>query len=67
MPLEISRNDIRNTEADAIVCPTDSFLSGSGGVDRIIHELSGKQLDEFCARIGHISPGEAVLSDSYGL
>ncbi|MBQ6477855.1 MAG: macro domain-containing protein [Erysipelotrichaceae bacterium] len=67
MPLEISRNDIRNISADAIVCPTDVFLSGSGGVDRIIHELSGEKLDEFCFGIGHISAGEAVLSDSFDL
>ena len=67
MPLEISRNDIRNITADAIVCPSDVFLSGSGGVDRIIHELAGKKLDEACAVIDHISPGEAVLTDSYDL
>ena len=67
MPLEISRNDIRNITADAIVCPSDVFLSGSGGVDRIIHELAGKQLDEACSVIGQISTGEAVLTDSYDL
>ena len=67
MPLEISRNDIRNITADAIVCPSDAFLSGAGGVDRIIHELSGKQLDEACAAISPISAGEAVLTDSYDL
>ena len=67
MPLEISRNDIRNMTADAIVCPTDVFLSGSGGVDRIIHELAGKQLDEACTVIDHLSAGEAVLTDSYDL
>ncbi|MBO4920111.1 MAG: macro domain-containing protein [Erysipelotrichaceae bacterium] len=67
MPLEISRNDIRNITADAIVCPTDSFLSGSGGVDRIIHGLAGTKLDEACADIGRISPGEAVLTGPYDL
>ena len=67
MPLQISRNDIRNISADAIVCPTDVFFSGSGGVDRIIHELSGKRLDECCSGISPLSAGEAVLTDSYDM
>ena len=39
MPLEISRNDIRNIEVDAIVNPSDRFLSGSGSIDKIIHDI----------------------------
>ncbi|MBQ2657913.1 MAG: macro domain-containing protein [Erysipelotrichaceae bacterium] len=67
MPLEISRNDIRNMTADAIVCPTDEFLSGSGGVDKAIHELAGKRLDEACAAIGNLPTGQAVLTSPYDL
>ncbi|MBR4461892.1 MAG: macro domain-containing protein [Erysipelotrichaceae bacterium] len=65
MPLVISRNDIRRIKADAIVCPTDSSFSGSGGTDELIHELSGKRLDERCAKIGHLSVGDAVVTDAY--
>lgn len=67
MPLEISRNDIRNISADAVVDPTDRFLSGSGGVDGIIHELAGKRLKDACIEIGSISTGEAVITPSYDL
>ncbi|MBR5340721.1 MAG: macro domain-containing protein [Erysipelotrichaceae bacterium] len=67
MPLEISRNDISTIYVDAIVNPTDSFLSGSGGVDKTVHELAGKKLDEECARIRFLSDGSAIITDSYGL
>ena len=65
MPLEISRNDIRNIRADAIICPTDSSFSASGGTDQLIHELAGKRLDERCAEIGHLATGNAVATESY--
>ena len=67
MPIEISRNDIRRIRADAIVCPTDRCLSGSGGTDELIHELAGKRLDERCAEIGYLAVGDAVVTDAYDL
>ena len=65
MPLEISRNDIRNIKVDAIVNPTDNYLSGSGGTDSLIHEMAGKQLDDFCNSITYLEKGEAIISSCF--
>ena len=65
MPLKISRNDIRRVKADAIVDPTDRFLSGAGGTDRAIHRMAGKALDEVCKEIGTLEIGSAVITDSF--
>jgi len=64
MPLEISRNDIRNIEVDAIVNPSDKFLSGSGGIDKLIHEMAG---DELYRELDNVilKEGEAIITDSY--
>ena len=64
MPLEISRNDIRNIKADAIVDPTDEILSGSGGTDFVIHEMAGEELDVFLEG-KKLKPGEAIITGSY--
>ena len=65
MPLEISRNDIRNVRADAIVNPTDHFYTGLGGTDGIIHEMAGKRLREHCDSLPFLETGEAILTPSY--
>ena len=65
MPLTISRNDIQRVKADAIVDPTDRFLSGLGGVDFTIHQMAGKRLEEACSEIGTIEVGSAVITESY--
>ena len=67
MPLQISRNDIRNLHVDALVDPSDVFLSGSGSIDKMIHELCGEGLKKELESIGRIMPGEAVLTSSYDL
>ena len=64
MPLQISRNDIRNIKVDAIVNPTDNFSSGSGGTDKIIHEMAGEELDKALANV-KIEVGEAIITSSY--
>ncbi len=66
MPLTISRNDIRNVKADVIVNPTDRFLSGSGSIDRIIHELAGRSLCEELEKNVPLSEGSALITGSYG-
>lgn len=66
MPLEISRNDIRNIEVDAIVNPSDRFLSGSGSIDKIIHKLAGSQLDKALEYV-LLDKGEAIITDSYNM
>ena len=41
LKIEIVHGDILETECDAIVNPTNTMLSGSGGLDRIIHQRAG--------------------------
>ena len=65
MPLTISRNDIRNMKADVIVNPTDRFCSGSGSIDRLIHELAGEQLNRELSKHIPIEEGSALMTDSY--
>lgn len=65
MPLTISRNDIRNVKAEIIVNPTDRFCSGSGGIDGIIHELSGEQLKDELLKHIPLEEGFAFITDSY--
>ncbi|MBR6233073.1 MAG: macro domain-containing protein [Erysipelotrichaceae bacterium] len=67
MPLQISRNDIQKIKADAIVDPTDVFLSGSGSIDARIHELAGEGLEEELSSYERLEPGKAILTKSYGL
>ena len=66
MPLEISRNDIRNISVDAIVNPTDMFLSGSGSIDEIIHEAAGEELDKRLSGL-NLDTGKAFITESYNL
>ena len=65
MPLQISRNDIRNITADAIVDPTDHFLSGSGSADHIIHQMAGEQLEKELSQYGYLESGEALITAAY--
>ncbi len=67
MPLQISRNDLRKIKADAIVDPTDVFLSGSGSIDKRIHELAGEGLKKELEAIASIQPGQAVITGSHDL
>lgn len=67
MPLRIIRNDLLKMEVDAIVNPTDSYLSGSGSIDFKIHlageEALQKELDAF----GKCNVGDAILTHAYNL
>ena len=67
MPLEISRNDIRYLNVDAVVNPTDCFLSGSGGTDKIIHEAAGQQLTDRLQTVFKLEPGQCIITDSYAM
>ena len=51
MPFEIVHSDITRLRADAIVNPTDSRFSGTGGTDRSIHKGAGPLLRQACGGI----------------
>ena len=63
---EIVHGNIIKTEVDAIVNPTDSHLSGGGGLDGAIRYAGGETIDEECRRIQTeqeaLSPGHAVMT-----
>ncbi len=67
MPLQIIRDDITRVACDAIVNPTDAVLSGSGGVDRLIHRAAGLRLLIEKQKISRCEPGRAVLTRGYDL
>ena len=67
MPLTMIRDDITHIRTDAIVCPTDSTFSGSGGTDRAIHRAGGSALDDACRALGHAFPGEARITPGFRL
>lgn len=67
MPLFLKKGDITHMHCDAIVNATDVVLSGSGGVDRMIHDAAGFDLDLECMKLGHCGIGQAVITKGYEL
>ena len=54
-------------DCDAIVNPTDKWLSGSGGTDYAVHEAAGEELDEACKKIADLQVGTVAVTDGYRL
>ena len=55
-------------EVDAIVNPTDLVLSGAGGLDRVIRQKAGSEVDRACEEIrdlyGGCQTGDAVITSA---
>ena len=64
--LELIHSDIMDAEVDAIVNPTDLVLSGAGGLDQVIRQAAGGEVDRLCEEIrdlqGGCQTGEAVIT-----
>lgn len=68
MPLELIRNDITLMDVDAVVNATNSRLQQGGGVcGAIFSRADSRKLQKACDDIGFCPPGQAVLTESYGL
>lgn len=68
LKIEIIRGDLLEAECDAIVNPTDDLLSGSGGLDRMIHQRAGASLQKVCEKYrGKFGSSKAVVTESCGL
>lgn len=67
MPFSIVHSDITQIQVDAIVNPTDSRFSGSGGTDYAIHKAAGPLLGQACGRLGRLQQSELVVTDGYDL
>lgn len=66
--LELILGDIMEAEVEAIVNPTDLVLSGGGGLDRVIRQAAGSEVDRACEEIrdlyGGCQTGEAVITSA---
>ena len=67
MPLKIVHGNITTMKVDAIVCPTDPYYSGGGGLDGQIHRAAGEELDEVCLDLPLCETGTASLTPGYKL
>lgn len=68
MKINIVQGDIFSVSCDACVNPTDVGLSGSGGLDRAIHQKCGAALEQECAPLrGNMKPGMTVVTSGCGL
>ena len=66
--LELIYGNIMDAEVDAIVNPTDIVLSGGGGLDWVIRQAAGEEVDRACEDIrdlyGGCQTGEAVITSA---
>ena len=69
--LEFILGDITKAEVDAIVNPTDIFLSGGGSLDLAIHRAGGNEVDQACKEVlelhGGCETGNAVITTAGNL
>ena len=67
MPLQIINQDITKIHCDAVVNPTDSCFSGSGGTDRAIHEAAGPGLAEACSHLPPLGFSEVAETSGFNM
>lgn len=66
--LEVIKGDITNQpDLEVVVNAANAELAPGGGVAGAIHSIAGPDLYEECKSLAPIHPGEAVITDAYGL
>ena len=66
--LETVTGDItRQADLDAVVNAANAQLMPGGGVAGAIHRAAGPELADACRPMAPISPGQAVITDAFGL
>jgi len=68
LKLEVVQGDIsRQTDMEAVVNAANAALTSGGGVAGAIHRAAGPELEKACRHLAPISPGEAVITEAFGL
>ena len=68
MPLHIIRQDITKMDCDAIVNPTNIYLTPDGGTDLAIHTAAGPELLKYCKKqMRMVQVGSAKISPAFNL
>jgi len=68
MRLEIVEGDVtEQPDLDAVVNAANAELMPGGGVAGAIHRVAGPELAGACRPLAPIQPGEAVITDAFGL
>ena len=66
--IEAIKTDLlRVSNVEAIVNPSNTALSGRGGVDGMIHQAAGSGLSEECKLLGGCQTGKAKITGAYQL
>lgn len=66
--VEIKQGDIAaQADMTAVVCAANAMLSSGGGAAGALHRAAGPGLAREGARFAPIIPGQAVITDAYGL
>lgn len=66
--IECIQGDITNQpDLDVVVNAANARLMPGGGVAGAIHRAAGPELAEACAPLAPIQPGEAVMTEGFGL
>ena len=68
MPLHVIEKDITTLKVDAIVNSTNELLVGFSGVDRIIHDIGGAELEKACDPLRNTTfLGESIETKAFNL
>jgi O-acetyl-ADP-ribose deacetylase (regulator of RNase III) len=66
--VECRQGDIANQpDIDAVVNAANAALRPGGGVAGALHRAAGPELDRACRPLAPIKPGQAVITEAFGL
>lgn len=67
MPLQIIREDITELAVDAIVNPTNPRMYGYSGIDALVHQKAGPEMDALCEAQEPLELGFARMTPGFRL